>query len=328
MKIAIYGAGAIGGYIGAHLALAGEDVTLIARGPHLAVMQQRGLRLKIGRITRVAQPRCVEDPAEAGPQDYVLLTLKAHQLPEVAGRIPSLLGAETAVVTVQNGVPWWYFHGLAGAEDGAHEGGRLESVDPGGAIWDAVGPRRVIGCIAYPATEIEEPGVVRHIEGDRFSLGEPDGSKSQRVRRLAEVFRGAGLRAPVRSRIRNEMWVKLWGNVAFNPISALTGMTLAEICADPEQRATAREAMVEAQAVANALGETFHIDVDQRIEGAAAVGAHRTSMLQDVDRGRRTEIDAIAGAVAELGRLTGVPTPRIDSLHAQVKALEGRSGLL
>jgi 2-dehydropantoate 2-reductase len=319
MRIAIYGAGAIGGYLGAHLALAGEDVTLIARGPHLAAMQQRGLRLKIDGEERVAHPRCIEDPEEAGPQDYVLLTLKAHQLPEVAARIPSLLSDETVVVTAQNGIPWWYFHAL----DGPHEGRRLDSVDPGGSVWDAVGPQRVLGCIAYPATEIEEPGVVRHIEGDRFSLGEPDGSKSERVQRLADTFRAAGLRAPVRTRIRNELWVKLWGNVAFNPISALTGMTLAEICADPEQRAIAREAMVEAQAVAGALREEFRIDVDQRIEGAAAVGAHKTSMLQDIERGRRTEIDAIAGAGAELGRVTGVPTPRIDSLHAQVTALDG-----
>jgi 2-dehydropantoate 2-reductase len=321
MRIAIYGAGAIGGYLGAHLAIAGEDVTLIARGPHLTAMQQRGLRLIVDGEERVAHPRCIEHPEEAGPQDYVLLTLKAHQLPEVATRIPSLLDEETVVVTTQNGLPWWYFHAL----DGPHEGRRLDSVDPGGSVWDAVGPQRVIGCIAYPATEVEQPGVIRHIEGDRFSLGEPDGSKSQRVQRLAEAFRAAGLRAPVRTRIRNELWVKLWGNVAFNPISALTGMTLAEICADPEQRAIAREAMVEAQAVAGALGEQFRIDVDQRIEGAAAVGAHKTSMLQDIERGRRTEIDAIAGAVAELGRVVGVPTPRIDSLHAQVTTLDGQA---
>jgi 2-dehydropantoate 2-reductase len=333
MKIAIYGAGAIGGYLGARLSLAGEDVTLIARGPHLAAMQEHGLRLIEGGEEQVAHPLFVEDPAEAGPQDYLLLTLKAHQLPEVAERLPALLGEDTTVVTAQNGIPWWYFHAFDGSADvdadadgagGRYEGRRLESVDPGGAVWDAIGPERVVGCVVYPATEIEAPGVVRHVEGNRFSLGEPDGSKSERVRRLARVLIGAGLRAPVRPRLRNELWVKLWGNVAFNPISATTGMTLAAICADPEQRALAREAMLEAQAVAEALGEQFRIDVDQRIEGAAAVGEHKTSMLQDVERGRRTEVDAIAGAVAELGRVTGVATPRIDSLYEQVKALDGR----
>jgi 2-dehydropantoate 2-reductase len=325
MKIAVYGAGAIGGYLGAHLSLAGEDVTLIARGPHLAAMQQLGLRLIEGGEEQVVRPRCVEDPAEAGPQDYVLLTLKAHQLPEVADHLPALICEGTTVVTMQNGIPWWYFHAFDGAAGagGRYEGRLLESVDPGGAVWEAIGPKRVVGSVVYPATEIETPGVVRHVEGNRFSLGEPDGSKSDRVRRLAQALIGAGLRAPVRPRLRNELWVKLWGNVAFNPISAITGLTLAAICADPEQRALAREAMLEAQAVAEALGEQFRIDVDQRIEGAAAVGEHRTSMLQDVERGRRTEVDAIAGAVAELGRVTGVATPRIDSLHEQVKALDG-----
>ncbi len=318
MKIAIYGAGAIGGYLGVQLALAGEDVTLIARGPHLAAMQANGVRLLAGDEERVARPRCVEDPAEAGPQDYLFLTLKAHQLTAVADRIPPLLGPQTAVVTAQNGIPWWYFHRL----DGPWEGHRLESVDPGGRLWEAIGTQRVIGCVVYPAAEIAAPGVIRHIEGDRFSLGEPDGSRSERTTRLARALIAAGLRAPVRSRIRNELWVKLWGNVAFNPISALTRATLDVICANPGTRALAREVMLEAQRVAAALGEEFRIDVDQRIDGAAKVGAHKTSMLQDVERGRTTEIDAIAGAVSELGRVTGVATPNIDALYALVKLLD------
>ena len=318
MKIAIYGAGAIGGYLGVRLALAGEDVTLIARGPHLAAMEANGVRLLAGDEELVARPRCVEDPAEAGPQDYLFLTMKAHQLTAVVDRIPPLLGPQTAVVTAQNGIPWWYFHRL----EGPWEGRRLESVDPGGLLWEAIAPERVIGCVVYPAAEIAAPGVIRHIDGDRFSLGEPDGSKSERAAGLARALIAAGLRAPVRSRIRNELWVKLWGNVAFNPISALTRATLDVICAEPGTRALAREVMIEARRVAAALGEHFRIDVDQRIEGAATVGAHKTSMLQDVERGRTTEIDAIAGAVAELGRVTGVATPSIDALHALVKLLD------
>ena len=320
MKIAIYGAGAIGGYLGVQLALAGEDVTLIARGPHLAAMQANGVRLFAGDEERVARPRCVDDPAEAGPQDYLFLTLKAHQLTVVADRIPPLLGPQTAVVTAQNGIPWWYFHRL----NGPWEGRRLECVDPGGRLWETIGPQRVIGCVVYPAAEIAAPGVIRHIEGDRFALGEPDGSKSERAALLARALIAAGLRAPLRSRIRSELWVKLWGNVAFNPISALTRATLDVICAQPGTRALAREVMIEAQRVAAALGEEFGIDVDQRIDGAAKVGPHRTSMLQDVERGRTTEIDAIAGAVSELGRVTGVATPSIDALHALVTLLDER----
>jgi len=321
VKIAIYGAGAVGGYLGAQLALAGEDVTLIARGAHLAAMRANGVRLLIGDEQRVARPRCVEDPAEAGPQDYVFLTTKAQQLPGVVDALPALLGAETAVVTAQNGIPWWYCYRL----EGPWEDRRLASVDPGGRLWEAIGPERVIGCVVYPAVEIVEPGVIHHVEGDRCSLGEPDGSRSVRASRLARVLVAAGLRAPVRSRIRNELWIKLWGNVAFNPISALTRATLDVICRDPGTRALARAVMIEARAVASALGEQFRIDVDQRIDGAARVGAHRTSMLQDLERGRRMEIDAVVGAVAELGRLTGVGTPSIDALYALVRQLDERA---
>lgn len=321
MRIAIYGAGAVGGYLGVQLALAGQDVTLIARGAHLAAMRANGVRLLIGDEQRVARPRCVQVPSEAGPQDYVFLTTKAHQLPGIVDALPALLGAETAVVTAQNGIPWWYCYRL----EGPWEDRRLTSVDPGGRLWEAIRPERVIGCVVYPAVEIVEPGVIRHVEGDRCSLGEPDGSRSARASRLSRALIAAGLRAPVRSRIRNELWIKLWGNVAFNPISALTGATLDVICRDPGTRALARAVMIEAQAVASALGEQFRIDVDQRIDGAARVGAHRTSMLQDLERGRRMEIDAIVGAVGELGRLTGVATPSIDALYALVRQLDERA---
>ena len=323
MRIGIVGAGAIGAYLGARLAIGGQDVTLIARGAHLDAMQRNGVTLISGvdgERREVARPRAVATPEEAGPQDAVFLTLKAHQVPSMAPRLAPMLADDTVVVTAQNGVPWWYFHGL----EGAFAGTRLESVDPGGISWDAIGPERVIGCVVYPATEIDAPGVVRHVEGERFSLGEPDGSRSDRVRALSRVLIASGVRAPVRPRLRNELWVKLWGNVAFNPISALTGATLAAICADEGTRALARDVMLEAQAVANALGEEFAIDVDQRIDGAAAVGEHKTSMLQDLERGRHMEIDALVGAVAELGRLVAVPTPRIDGLYALVRLLDAR----
>lgn len=325
MRIGIVGAGAIGAYLGARLALGGQDVTLIARGAHLEAMRRDGVTLLSGPdggTREVTHPRAVATPEDAGPQDAVFLTLKAHQVPEMATRLAPMLEDHTSVVTAQNGVPWWYFHGV----EGPLAGTRLESVDPGGVTWDAIGPERVIGCVVYPATELQAPGVVRHVDGDRFSLGEPDGSRSGRVRELSRTLVAAGVRAPVRPRLRNELWVKLWGNVAFNPISALTGATLAAICANDGARALARAAMLEAQAVAGALGEEFAVDVDQRIKGAAAVGEHKTSMLQDLERGRHMEIDAVVGAVAELGRLVDVPTPRIDGLYALVRLLDARLG--
>ena len=317
MRIAIVGAGAIGAYMGARLALAGEDVTLIARGAHLEAMQRDGLTLLSGgrdgeELREHATPRAVETPDQAGRQDFVMLTLKAHQLSEMAPRLAPMLGPDTTVVTAQNGVPWWYFHD----HQGPLAGTRLASVDPGDAIWEAITPERVIGCVVYPATELIAPGVVRHLAGDRFSLGEPDGSRSARVRALARAMISAGLRTSARRRLRHELWIKLWGNVAFNPISVLTGGTLAAICAHPGTRALAREAMLEAQAVAQSLGEEFSISVEQRIEGAAAVGEHKTSMLQDFERGRRLEIAPIVGAVQELGRIVDVPTPTIDTLYA------------
>jgi 2-dehydropantoate 2-reductase len=280
-------------------------------------MRAKGLRLIEDGRESIAKVRAEQDPAKLGPQDYVFLALKAHSVPGVVDAIKPLIGPDTAVVTAQNGVPWWYFHRLAGP----HADQRLETVDPGGRIWKGIGPERAIGCVVYPATEVDEPGTIRHVEGDRFPLGEPSGEKSERVLALSKVMVAAGLKAPVRSDIRSDIWVKLWGNLSFNPISALTGATLAEIVADKATRALARNMMVEAQAIGEKLGVRFAVDVDRRIDGAGAVGDHKTSMLQDLERGRPMEIDALVGAVAELGRLTGIETPTIDAVLALVRQL-------
>ncbi|MDG1281359.1 MAG: 2-dehydropantoate 2-reductase [Pseudorhodobacter sp.] len=316
MKICIFGAGAIGGYMGVKLAQAGADVSLVARGPHLAAMQAKGLTL----IEDAADPVTVtvtasDNPADLGPQDYVIVTLKAHSVPPIVPKMRPLIGDHTTIVSGVNGVPWWYFHKI-GTD---LEGTRLESVDPGNAQWDGFGPDRVLGCVVYPAAEVTQPGLIKHIEGNRFSLGEPDGSKSDRAVALSQALATAGLKAPVRPRLRDEIWVKLWGNLSFNPISALTHATLDVLCTDPETRAVARNMMLEAQAIAEKLGIKFPIDVERRIDGGAAVGAHRTSMLQDLDAGRPMEIDALVGSVQELGRVTQTPTPTIDTVLALIK---------
>ena len=323
MKICIYGAGAIGGFLGAELALAGEDVSLIARGPHLAAMRDKGLTLIRDGERRVAKVRCFENPAEAGEQDFVVITLKAHSVPGIVRHLKPLLGPNTAVVWGVNGVPWWYFYGL----EGAWRDRRLASVDPGNLQWSGIGPKRIIGCVVYPACEVSEPGVVRHIEGDRFTLGEPSGEKTERVSKFSEALIRAGLKAPVRPRIRDEIWIKLWGNLCFNPISALTHATLDIIATDPGTRALARAMMLEAQAIGEKLGVKFAIDVDKRIAGAAAVGAHKTSMLQDLERGRPMEIDALVAAVPEMGRLVGSPTPTIDTVLALIRQRAKTAGL-
>ncbi len=313
MKVCIFGAGAIGGYMGAKLAQAGADVSLVARGPHLAAMQAKGLTLIEEGTEAVTVPvRASADPAALGPQDYVIVTLKAHSVPGVVAAMQPLIGAQTTIVSGVNGVPWWYFHKIGGALEGT----RLQTVDPGNVQWNGFGPDRVLGCVVYPAAEVSEPGTIRHIEGNRFSLGEPDGSKSDRAVALSQTLQAAGLKAPVRPRLRDEIWVKLWGNLSFNPISALTHATLDVLCTDPGTRDVARRMMVEAQAIAEALGVTFPIDVERRIDGGAAVGAHRTSMLQDLSAGRPMEIDALIGSVQELGRITGLPTPTIDTVLA------------
>jgi 2-dehydropantoate 2-reductase len=314
MRICIFGAGAIGGYMGAKLAAAGADVSLVARGPHLAAMQARGLTLIEEGAASTHPVRAAADATALGVQEYVVITLKAHSVPGVVAAMAPLIGPETTVVWAVNGLPWWYFHALPGP----YEGRRLASVDPGGVLWQGFGPKRMLGCVVYPAAEVAQPGTIRHIEGNRFTLGEPDGSKSDRALRLSEGLQAAGLKAPLRPRIRDEIWVKLWGNLSFNPISALTHATLASLCTDPGTRAVARAMMLEAQAIAEALGVKFPIDVDRRIDGGAAVGQHRTSMLQDLDAGRPMEIDALIGAVQELGRLTNLPTPTIDTVLALI----------
>ncbi len=315
MRICIYGAGAIGGLLGARLARSGAEVSLIARGPHLAAMRERGLTLRSGEESFTVPVTATDDPATLGEQDYVVVTLKAHQVPGVVAPMQPLLGSDTAVVMGVNGVPWWYFHGLGGE----YEGRRLPSVDPGDVQWDGIGPARVIGCVVYPAAEVPEPGVVELVEGDRFTLGEPTGDRTERIERLSQALIAAGLKAPVRAKIRDEIWVKLWGNLSFNPISALTCATLDVICSDPGTRALARAMMVEAQTIAEKLGVRFPISVDRRLDGGAAVGAHKTSMLQDLERGRPMEIDALVTAVQDMGRLVGVPTPAIDSVLALVR---------
>ena len=315
MKICIYGAGAIGGYLGVQLSRAGHEVSLIARGRNLEAMKAKGMRLLIGGEALEARPFCTDDPAEAGPQDYVIVTLKAHQALEVADRFAPLLGPDTAVVTAMNGVPWWYFHKHAGPLENCW----LESVDPGGRQWRLIGPDRAIGCVVYPATELVEPGVVKHVSGDKFTLGEPDGSVSERCQRLQEALTGAGFQAPIRSNIRDDIWKKLWGNLCFNPISALTGATLDIVATDPGTRALARTMMIEARSLGEKLGVEFRIDLEKRIDGAAAVGAHKTSMLQDLEKGRALEIDALVTAVQELGRLTETPTPYLDAVLALIQ---------
>ncbi|MBW8268918.1 2-dehydropantoate 2-reductase [Caldovatus aquaticus] len=323
MRICIFGAGAIGGLLAARLAQkADAEVTVIARGPHLAAMQANGLKLISAGEEIVVRPRCVASAAEAGPQDYVVVTLKAHSLPAAAPQMQPLLGPETAIVSAVNGIPWWYFYKLPGP----FEDRRVESVDPGGRLWDLLHPSRAIGCIVYPAAEVVAPGVIEHTYGDRFTLGEPDGSRSARAGALSEALIAAGFKAPIRPRIRDEIWVKLWGNLAFNPISALTTVTLDALIADPGQRGVARAMMLEAQAVAERLGVRFAIDVDKRIAGAAEVGAHKTSMLQDLERGRPMEIDALLGAVVELAELVGVEAPTCRTVLALVRARARAAG--
>lgn len=317
MKITVVGAGAIGGYLGARLARAGQQVTFIARSRNLAAIRQHGFRLILPdgqqeHATAGDTLHAVQDPAAAGVQDFVLLAVKAHQLGDLLPGLRGLFGPQTAVVSMINGVPWWYFHRLAGP----HQGRSLQCLDPDGRINRHIEPERVIGSVVYPACELVEPGVVRIIEGNRFSLGEPDGSRSERVDVLSRALMAAGFKCPVSRDIRGEIWVKLWGNLAFNPISALSHATLQDICRFTPTRELARHMMTEAKAVAEALGVVFKISLEQRLAGAEAVGAHKTSMLQDVEHGRALELQALVGAVIELGRITGVPTPTIETVFA------------
>jgi 2-dehydropantoate 2-reductase len=323
MKVCIYGAGAIGGYLGVQLARAGADVSLVARGAHLAAMRESGLKLLIGDQEHVVRPRCTDNPAELGPQDFVIICLKAHSITGVLAQMQPLLGPRTRVVTAVNGIPYWYFH----RHGGRYEGSTLESIDPGGRQWKELGPERAIGCIVYPATEIEAPGVIRHVYGDRFPLGEPSGEITADVERLSQLFVAAGMQAPVLDRIRDEIWLKLWGNVCLNPISALTCATLDVICSDPATRALSKAIMLETQAIAETFGVKFRVDVERRIEGARKVGAHKTSMLQDLERGRPMEIDPLVSVVQEMARLTGIATPALDTVLALVSQRAKLAGL-
>jgi 2-dehydropantoate 2-reductase len=319
MKIAVVGAGAIGGYLGARLSLAGEDVSFIARNRNLQAIQAHGFKLiEEDGSERVARDVNVfERYADAGPQDAVLLTVKAHQVRDLLPDLRGLFGPQTTVVTMINGLPWWYFHKLPGA----FEGQRLQSLDPDGALDAHIEPERVIGSVVYPASELLAPGVVKVIEGNRFSLGELDGSRSERIEALSKAMMHAGFKSPVSRDIRSEIWVKLWGNLSFNPLSALTHATLQDICQFPATRALAAQMMAEAQAIAEKLGVVFKITLEQRLNGAQAVGAHKTSMLQDVENGRALELAALVGAVVELGQITQTPTPTINAIYATTSLL-------
>jgi 2-dehydropantoate 2-reductase len=319
MKIAVIGAGAIGGLVGGKLALAGEDVTFIVRGDNLAAIGERGMRLIASDGSQQVASNVVATDRydQAGPQDVVILAMKAHQLEAVALDVPKLFGPETVVVTMQNGIPYWYFH----RHGGVLEGTIVRSVDPEGLVSARIPAERVLGCVVYPASELVAPGVVRHIEGDRFPVGELDGSTSERVQRVSDCFTAAGFKAPVLDNIRAEMWLKLWGNLSFNPISGLSHSTLSDICRFPPSRELAAQMMREAQAVAHKLGIEFRVTLEKRIAGAEKVGKHKTSMLQDIEAGRAPEIDALVGAVIELARLTETPTPHIDTVYSLVKLL-------
>ena len=331
MKIAVVGAGAIGGYLGARLARSGQQVSFLARNRNLQAINASGFKLILEDGSEEHTPagphlRAVQQGAEAGPQDVVLLAVKAHHLRDLLPELAGLLGPQTSVVSFINGVPWWYFHKLAGP----FEGRQLASLDPDGAIAAQIAPERLIGGVVYPASELLAPGVVRLIEGNRFSLGELDGSRSERSETLSKVLMAAGFKSPVSRDIRAEIWVKLWGNLAFNPLSALTHATLQDICRFPPTRELAKRMMTEAKAVAEALGVVFRISLEQRLAGAEAVGAHKTSMLQDVEHGRALELEALVGAVVELGHIAQVPTPTIEAIYATTdllsRTLQGRGG--
>lgn len=321
MRLAILGAGAIGGFLGARLARAGEDVVLVARGPHLEAMRRDGLRVIEAAGDYVVHPACTDDWSVIQSSEAVVVTLKAHSLPSVAGRLASVLGNDTAVVSAQNGIPWWYFQRHGGELEGLH----LETVDPGGVTAAAIDPARVVGCVVYPAAILEAPGVIRHVEGERFSLGELDGSTTARVQSMAQAISRAGLKAPIQANIRQDLWVKLLGNAVFNPMSALTRASLQAIAESAVAAPVVRGAMEEVVDVASRLGIEMPVSIDRRIRGAARVGGHRTSMLQDLLAGRPLEIDALTGSVVELADRVGVPAPYLRTLYASVKLLESSS---
>ena len=322
MKFLIAGAGAIGAYIGARMSQAGFDVTLFARGPHLQAMQEHGVQVKSAAGDFVARPVIAGSLTEVGPVDVVFLGVKAQGLPQLAPQLQPVLGPETVVISTQNGIPWWYFQGFGGEWDGL----RLERIDPGGVISSAIEARRVLGSIVYFSTEITSPGVVQHIEGNRISLGEPNGARSERCRRIAEALIASGLRCPITTHIRSEIWVKLLGNASFNPVSVLTRATLAQMVRDAEVCSLVRNIMQEVEAVSGKLGMKLPVSIDQRIAGAEKVGEHKTSMLQDLEAGRSMELEALVGAVVELGERLGVPMPHTRTVYACARLLAESSG--
>jgi len=321
MKFLIVGAGAIGAYIGARMARAGLDVTLFARGPHLAAMQQNGVQVRSAEGDFQVRPRIVGSLEETGLMDAVFLGVKAHSLPQLAPHLKPVLGPETTVVSTQNGIPWWYFQGFGGPWDGL----RLERIDPGGVISAAIEARRVVGSIVYFSTEIPAPGVIQHTEGNRISIGEPGGERSDRCRRIAEALVASGLRCPITTHIRQEIWVKIMGNASLNPVSALTRATLAQMLRDPEVASVIRNIMQEVEAVSQKLGMELPVSIEQRMAGAEKVGEHKTSMLQDLEAGRPMELEALVGSVVELGERVGVPMPHTRAVYSLTKLLGAAS---
>ena len=314
MRVCVFGAGAIGGYMGICLARAGADVSLVARGRHLAAIREGGLRLQYDGEEHVAHLRCTDNAAELGNQDYLIIGLKAHQIDEAVDAMLPLLGSSTCIVTASNGIPYWYFHG-----DERLSGVHFRSIDPGGRQWDGLGPERAIGCVVFPAAEVVAPGVIRHEHGRKFPIGEPGGQKSPRVERLHEAMVAGGLDAPIREDIRDEIWLKLCGNLCFNPISALTLATIDTIASEPGTRAICRAMMLEAKAIGDYLGLRLRVDIERRIDGAGALGPHKMSMLQDLERGRSMEVEPLVGVVQELGAYTGIPTPTTNVVLALIR---------
>lgn len=316
-RICVFGAGAIGGYIAAALSEAGAEVSLVARGPHLAAIKASGLVLRKDGAESVHRIRATDDPSDLGEQDYVITALKAHAVPALVDRFAPLLGEGTAVVSAVNGIPWWYFHG---ARTGTPlDETWLESVDPGGAQWKGFGPQRAIGCVVYPACDVPEPGIIQHLSGDRFTLGEPDGSDSERLRILSQLMIAGNLKAPRKSRLRDEIWIKLWGNCSFNPVSALTGASLDVLGNDPACHALIRDIMIEARQVGQAVGARFAVDVERRIKGGTDIVGHKPSTRHDVERGRPMEIDPLISSVLELARRLNIETPALDAVAALVR---------
>lgn len=320
MKVCVFGAGAIGGYLAVELSRAGVDVSVVARGAHLAAIRESGLRLLIRAESRVARVACSDRPADLGKQDYVIIALKAHAIAGAVESMVPLLGPQTSVVTASNGLPYWYFC----AGESKLSGADVKSIDPGGQQRRLLGPERAIGCVVFPATEVVAPGVIRHEHGNKFPIGEPLGRRSDRVERLHRALVGAGFDAPIRADIRDEIWLKLWGNLCFNPISALTLATIDVVTGDPGTRSICRSMMMEMRAIGERLGLRLRVNLEKRIEGAQGLGPHKMSMLQDLEHGREMEIEPLVGVVQELGLLTKVPTPTVDVVLALIRQRAAR----